>query len=439
MSRNGGSSWPSIAAVNAGRTSSVVSRWARSLRVTLISFLWDRLGGAVAVPQRLSAELVERGYEVTVISSRRRGGLSVDKENGLTHYRFRPANLFWVGNKESRSPILRAIWQVVDMWNPHVYHVVGRILRQVDADIVHIHKLRGLSPSVWQAARRAGVRAVVQTCHDYELISPVGMLKGKIGRWAREGAPLLRPYQLLRARASRAVDLVTAPSRYLLDTISARGMFSSAESHVIPNFHDLSPSQIRRKETKHSEHSGRLRLLYLGRLERDKGVPLLLDAVRNVGGECELTIAGWGAAEPLVREAVRKDGRIRFVGVVREAERQRLLSGSDAVIVPSAVDETFGLTVVEAYARGTPVIASRVGALPSVVRDGVTGRLFNCGDESALIALIERFIRSPGELAAMRAACLDVAMDYTAERIVPRYLEIYTQALAARGDGTPSG
>lgn len=402
------------------------------MKIALISFLWDRLGGAVAIPQRLAGELARLGHDVSVITTHEHRRPVVREEGGITVYRFRPGNIYWVGHKDDHPSIVRAIWQLLDTWNPGVYRVVARLLGELRPDLVHVHKLRGLSPSVWQAARRAGVSSVVQTCHDYELISPVGTLEGRVGHWSRDGHPLARPYQLVRARASRVVDIVSAPSRYLLDMLCSRGLFPSADAQVVPNFHDVPSAWLGRSAPAPKTLGGRTRLAFLGRLEPGKGIELLLNALASVEEDCELLIAGWGAAEPLVRTAAQGDDRIRFMGKVRGEERGRLLSGADIVVVPSTVEETFGIVVVEAYARGTPVIASHRGALPSLVREGVTGWLFDPRDENGLARLVRRAIREPDKLASMRAACQDAAQEYTLERVVSRYLELYDQALIRR-------
>lgn len=406
------------------------------MRIALVSFLWDRLGGAAAVPQRLAAELARRGHDVTVITSQRDHGLAVNTEQGVTVYRFRPTNLYWVGDKDRHGVSLRAIWQLVDSWNPDVYRVVTKILRAVRPDVVHVHKLRGLSPSVWQAARRAGAGAIVQTCHDYELISPHGALEGRIGAFSRDGHPLLRPYQALRARASRAVDLVTAPSRYLLDTLRRRGMFPATEARVIPNFHDVSADDMEEPGPLRNEADGCLRLMYLGRLEPNKGILMLLQALDLVKDDFQLFVAGWGSAAAAVRRAAQRDRRIQWLGKVEGEEKDGFLAAADAVIVPSLSEETFGVVVVEAHARGTPVIASRMGALPSLVQEGKTGWLFDLEERFALADCVRRVLRRPEELAAMRPACLEAAREYTLECVIPRYLAAYDAALGvARRDG----
>lgn len=357
------------------------------------------------------------------------GPIEKETRQGVTIYRIRPANLYWVGHKDSYSLAPRILWQVIDTWNPLVYRRVKRILAEIQPDIVHVHKLRGLSPAVWQAARSAGVQAVVQTCHDYELISPVGTLEGRIGEWARRGHPLLRPYQSLRARASRAVGFVTAPSRYLLDTIRARGLFPAAQAHVIPNFHDVPADRIR--EAAQFPRGGRrpTRLAFLGRLEPNKGISVLLGAIKRVSGQYKLIVAGWGSEEAEVRRAASEDPRIRFVGTIQGEQRRRFLAEADALVVPSTWEETFGMVVVEALARGTPVLASRIGALPSLVQEGVTGRLFDPNDEVALAKLMQRAVNRPEELSAMQPACLIAAREFTLERVSSRYVELYAEAL----------
>lgn len=400
------------------------------VKVVLVTFRFDAFGGAVAVVRTLARALSERGLETVVVASREAPGLEVRHEGPVKIYSFRPPNLYWVGNKDRQPSWRKIVWQTVDTWNPFVVPTVRRILEIEHPDVVHVHKLRGLSPSVWSAAVAAGAPKIVQTCHDYELMSPEGTLSGQIGDWARRGAVPLWPYQTIRRRVSKAVDVATAPTRFPLDLIRDLGFFPEAIHRAVPNSHGLTLEEVRARRARTVFHPGSdpTRLLFLGRLDRVKGVELLCRSFVETARDrptLELWIAGWGPLERSLRERFEDHPRIRFWGRVEGRVKERVLADCSAVVVPSSVPETFGLVIAEAYTFGKPVIASRIGGVPELVAEGRTGLLVKPGSQVELSAGLQQVDENPGLLFSMREACLAAASDYTIESVVDGYLDLY--------------
>lgn len=130
--------------------------------------------------------------------------------------------------------------------------------------------------------------------------------------------------------------------------------------------------------------------LYLGRLEADKGVLLLLDAWTRLAGKTgekvpKLKIAGTGSLEARVRHFARSNVNVEYLGHVTGNIKQELIDHCRAMVIPSICWESLGLTAYEAYASCRPVIASRAGALQETVMDGKTGWLFQPGDRGNLV------------------------------------------------------
>jgi len=406
------------------------------VKVALVSYLFDPNlgGGAVASARVLARGLAQQGHEVVVITTHPRRQLAVERGEGITIYRFFPWNLYWVADKDKQPRWKKVPWQLMDIWNPHVFRVVRGILAQERPDIVHVNKLRGLSPSVWAAARAAGKIPVVQTCRDYELLSPEGTLGSTVGSWAQRGAWFIRPYTWARARFSRAVTAATAPSLYTLDTLTQHGFFPKAVTMVIPNSHGLTLEQLNQS----FEHAGAshyptdktIHVLYLGRLEAAKGVDTLCSAFERLAARfpsLRLDVAGWGALEPSLRERYGTHPQIAFHGPVFGEEKARLLAGCHVVVVPSTWPEVFGNVIVEAYACGKPVIASRAGGIPESVCEGETGWLFPPGDLEALADAIRRVAEDPAGANGMAQACFAAARQYAVECVVGDYAALYRE------------
>jgi len=120
--------------------------------------------------------------------------------------------------------------------------------------------------------------------------------------------------------------------------------------------------------------------------------------------------------------------RIKFLGPFQRSELARVLADIDVLVVPSLWDEPYGLVVQEAFAAGTPVIGSRVGALPESITHESNGLLFEVGNVEDLSLQMTRVVSEPGLLAKLRAGIRPVK---TIEQEVSDLLEIYQQ-LAGR-------
>jgi len=127
-------------------------------------------------------------------------------------------------------------------------------------------------------------------------------------------------------------------------------------------------------------------ILFIGRLTAAKGVNFLIEAMRSCPGE-SLTVVGDGPERQRLEELAKDLPNVRFAGAVPRAEVDRLLSSARLLVQPS-LQEGQPNTVMEAMAKGVPVVATRVGGVPDLVRDGVTGFLVDPGDVPALASRI---------------------------------------------------
>jgi glycosyltransferase involved in cell wall biosynthesis len=124
-------------------------------------------GGAELVVADLCEGLVERGHQVTVVStcSPEMEPYPVETRNGVNVIRFFPRNLYWNFTRQHEPAWRRAIWHLRDAWNRDAARRLRTVLQAAPVDIVHTHLLDGLSASVWHRARQAGI-PVVHTAHD---------------------------------------------------------------------------------------------------------------------------------------------------------------------------------------------------------------------------------------------------------------------------------
>jgi glycosyltransferase involved in cell wall biosynthesis len=162
-------------------------------------------------------------------------------------------------------------------------------------------------------------------------------------------------------------------------------------------------------------------LLFFGRIHPDKGVREAVDVARRTGHK--LILAGIVQDAEYFHNAIEPclDGQqIRYVGSVDAGQRDALLGGAAALLHLIQFDEPFGLSVVEAMATGTPVIAFRRGSMPEVIDDGVSGFLVAAGDLDGAVAAVDRI----GDL-DRRAVRAHVEQHFSAERMVDEYVQLY--------------
>jgi glycosyltransferase involved in cell wall biosynthesis len=403
------------------------------MKVALVSFLYEvELGGGAAAAVNMLAEgLLECGHQVLIITTHAHPQPIVEQPAaGLTIWRFFPRNFYWVGQKDLQPTWKKVLWQLLDIWNPFTFQTMRHILSQEQPDLVHVHKLRGLSPAVWSAAHQVGINPIIQTCHDYELMSPEGTLAGRVGTWAEQGSWFVRPYQTIRARLAQKLTAITVPSQYLLQMLQRRGFFQSTSQFVVPNSHGLTASQLAQSQAKlkSQAHPKKTRLLYLGRLEAIKGVELLCQAFTQWAARfphLQLDVAGWGSLSQTLQQQYGHHPQITWHGPVFGQAKGLLLESADVLIAPSVGPEAFGIVIVEAFAHGLPVIATTSGAIPEVIENGKTGLLVPPGDVEALGEAIARVAQYPDTLYQMAPACLAAAQQYSMEAITQRYLAIY--------------
>lgn len=142
-----------------------------------------------------------------------------------------------------------------------------------------------------------------------------------------------------------------------------------------------------------------------------------------------------------VRAAAAADDSIEWMGRRSLDEVLVLVGDAACLVMPSIWYETFGRTIIEAFARGTPVIASRLGAMAELVRDGETGLLAEPGNAIDLAATIDRFFEQRAAWPSMRvAARQQFEAKYTAESNYPQLMAIYERAaIATRAAGAVAG
>lgn len=324
------------------------------------------------------------------------------------------------------------------LWSSATISDISEFVRDFKPDVIHAHNTFPLiSPSLYWVAARADV-PVVQTLHNFRLLCLNGLFlrNGQVCQDCLGRSPW-RGIAHKCYRDSRSASLAPAAmltlhrgigtyrekvARYIALNEFCRRKFveggvPAERIAVKPHFVDSFPSiKTPRKD-----------LLFVGRLSAEKGIATLIRAAAILP-HARLRVAGVGPEATLLHQA---EGVTPLGRLSRENVRQEM-NRAVALVVPSVCYETFGLAVIEAFAMGTPVIASRIGALAELVRDGVTGLLFEPGNPRDLADKMAWAIAHPEHMADMgRVARAQYETDFSADENYRQLIGIYNGVIAA--------
>ena len=403
------------------------------MHVLLVNNLYPPImaGGAELVVAYLAEGLAARGHRATVVST---CGPEMEPypgeiRNGVEVLRFFPRNVYWSFAREGHGRFSHALWHLRDAWNRAAARRFQAILAEARPDLVHTHVIDGFSASIWRRARRHRV-PVMHTAHDYHLLCPRAFLLTRDWKLCTRPALACRAYRSWHLHTARDVDLFVSPSQFLLDKHCDAGL-ALPRTAVVRNGIPRPPPRLP------CDRDGRCgpRFLLLCRLTEEKGVRVVVDAVRSLPLEVrfEVTIAGRGPLESVARAGAQADPRIRFAGFVQGEEKHALLSRADHLLIPSLWYENAPVAVVEAAAYGIGVIGSRIGGIPELVSEGRTGILFEPGDAAGLAAIMRGIASGETVLREFVPAAEAVAKRHDIGAMVESYLQHYASLISAPG------
>ncbi|MBW4640141.1 MAG: glycosyltransferase [Gloeocapsa sp. UFS-A4-WI-NPMV-4B04] len=326
------------------------------------------------------------------------------------------------------------------VWSVEAYKTIRSRLREQPHDLVHVQNFFPLiSPSIYYAAKAEKV-PVVQTLRNYRLLCPNALFfrdghvcedcLGKFVPWPgilhacyRDRmatgvvTAMLTTHRMLRSW-TEAVDIYIALTEFARQKF-IQGGFPAEKIVVKPNFVHPDPGT--------GEGRGGY-ALFVGRLSPEKGISTLLEAWKQLGGKIPLKIVGDGPLALQVAEAAKQMLGVEWLERKPLEEVYELIGQAAFIVFPSEWYETFGRVAIEAFAKGTPVIAAAIGAIAELVEPERNGFHFRPGDPQDLAAKVELALSQPGKLAQMRQeARAEFEKKYTAKENYLRLMRIYAQ------------
>ena len=330
--------------------------------------------------------------------------LSMLKNNGVD------AELFSVTNDDIGGVVGAVAAGLRVVYSFRARRALWKKLVEFSPDVVHIHNFFPLlSPSILDACRDASVPAVI-TLHNFRILSP--------------GA-LLHPDELVRCRNLRGSSWWTIPKavyrnspaatlavvamiefhkwagtwirkvdRFIALTHWAKGVLT--EGGLPANRITVKPNCVARQTM--SRGVRRRGALFVGRLDQQKGVGILLQAWKEIG--YPLKIIGDGPLAHFVQQ--NTNDCIAYLGRLPRETVHREMQSAEFLILPSTGHEMFPVTVLEAFSNDLPVLCSDLSSLKDLIEPGVTGLTFASGDSQALAARVRWAVSNPSALGELR-------------------------------------
>jgi glycosyltransferase involved in cell wall biosynthesis len=327
----------------------------------------------------------------------------------------------------------------------------ARLLDDFRPDVIHAHGVyHHLTNAILKPARERGV-PIVYTLHDYKLICPAYHFyteKNGVCEKCRGG----RQWNCLVNRCthgSLAMDALYAidglvqwhggalreavarfvgPARFIVDKFAEHG-FPREKLRYVPNFFEsaddapVAPADVEAIRAAHGRH-----ILYFGRLSPEKGVDVLIDAAASAGAPLVIVGDGPKRAE-LEAQARAAGGACVFTGHLKGAALWAHVEAASAIALPSVWYEIAPKSVLEAQARGLPIVTTRIGGLPEMVEDGVSGFVVQPGDRAGLAGALRRLLAmEESERTRLGAAGRARALTaFTRERYYREMTQIYAE------------
>lgn len=332
---------------------------------------------------------------------------------------------------------------IATLWNRATYRELRALAKKEKPDIAHFHNTFPLiSPSAYYAMKSEGI-ATVQFLHNYRLLCPNALFfrenricEDCLGKFLPWPGVLHACYRESRV-ASGTIALMLSLHRLLGTWTKKIDVYIALTEFARQKFIAGGIPAEKIKIKAHFVHPdpgigevGGNYALFVGRFSEGKGIHTLISAWKGLGKDLPLKIVGDGPLASEVASAAEQIPGVTWLGRKSEHEVYELMGQAYVVISASQAYETFGRIAMEAFAKGTPVITSNIGACAELVHHRRTGLHFDAGNSEDLARQVHWAIDNPKEIATMRrAARAEFEAKYTVEKSHQTLLNIYEMAM----------
>ncbi len=421
------------------------------MRIILVNKFHYLKGGAETYYLTLGERLKAMGHEVAYFSMRHPDNLPCAQER------------YFVTRREYndvQNPLRAARDGFALVYSIEAKRSFETLCEDFRPDVVHLNNVhRQITLSILDAPYLSEHQVpVVYTAHDYVTVCPSYLMLDGDGRVCDEclqdgryrhcitrrcvkGSRAKSALAALEASFNRAhrsndrIDVAIAPSKFMAGKL-VEGGWPTVKVRHMQNF--VSDDVFARAGEGSADATDwdSPYVLFFGRLSKEKGVDVLLDAFDRVLPDlperARLVIAGDGPEREALEERAVGNGRVEFAGYKTGRELRDLVAGAVVACCPSTWYENMPYSVVESLAEGTPVIGSRIGGIPEAVIEDMTGWLAEPGDARSLASVLTLAMgtaRNHDEYARLQRSCRDYVLSHCdqgryAEDLINLYREL---------------
>lgn len=399
------------------------------MKICLISNLYNpyTIGGAELYVERIAKHLGKEN-DVILITSKSFDGLRslkpvVERQDNVKIYRFFPMNIYHIYRMKKVVDLVKPIWHLIDIWNPHSYFIIKKILIKERPDVAHTHNLGGLSLSIFSSINSLDIPHI-HTLHDYALICPRATLLKQNGEICDLPNILCRGYKNIERILCNSPNVVISPSRFALDLHLKNGFFSTSRCIKLPLDIEISKVDLAQK------NYDIIDLLYVGQISEHKGLHVLIKALKNL--ECSkirLHIAGKGPDLSKFKQLAKLDKRIKFYGFVSGENLKDLYKQANLTIVPSICYDNSPTVIYESFRMGVPVVGSIIGGIPELIQEGYNGLLFEACNFKKLRDILCYLVEEPTKLEELSRNTIRSAKKYEISNHIKKLRKIYEEVM----------
>lgn len=389
------------------------------MKILLANKFYYRRGGDCIYTMNLEKMLKEKGHEVAVYAMKY-------PENDESEW-----SRYWPTNMTKLDAFTRPFG------SRQVVKGFSRLMDDFKPEVVHLNNIHTqLSPVIAKIAHEKGAR-VVWTLHDTKLVCPCYTCT-RDGKWCTEcftdkkavirhrcmpgGLPgavigYLEAQKWNKDVLQKYVDLFLPPSKFMMDTC-VEGGYKPEKFRVLCNFIDVTKVKgVKSEEVKGLKEDY---YVYLGRVNEVKGVRTLCKAAEQL--DKKLIVIGGGELLPELQKTYVDCKQIEFKGQMQWEEFMPILRGARFMVLPAEWSENNPLTVIESQSLGTPVLGARIGGIPELIEEGVSGMTFTSGDVEDLKDKIKKMFNHEFDYDAIAKNAIE---RYSSEAYYEKLMKYY--------------
>lgn len=331
-----------------------------NMKICLIHSLWGKFarGGAEQVLSVLISELQAQGNEVVLITTSPKCSEVISEESGLKVYYLK--STFY--NLDTVAYWQRFFWHIVNIVNIRKYFIIKKIVAQEKPQLIWTHNILGLGFLIFTLFKKDIYRHF-HTLHDIQLLHPSGLLIWKQEKIINSFVACV--YQGIIKWYISTETTIISPSQWLLEFHHRKGFFNNNQVRSVPNPVKTETENSNLSMTKKVSYN--LTFLYVGQIEKHKGVEILINAFSElVNNQLRLVIVGEGSQLSGLQKNIA-DNRIIFLGRQSSAIVNDKMKSADCLVVPSLCYENYPTVILEAQATRLPVIGSNFGGIKEMI------------------------------------------------------------------------